>query len=110
MQLSANNSGESPAVIVVTTKPELSASKYGERGSELYSIQDTAAAVEHILLSATALGLGGCWVGAFDEEATSQTLELSPTERPVAIIPLGYPDYKPRARSLKSFTVVVVFD
>lgn len=92
---------QAPVVIVVVAEPELSGAKYGTRGRELYYIQDTAAAVENILLCATAQELSGCWVGAFDEEATSQTLDLPPAQRPVAIIPLGYPAETPRARKLK---------
>ena len=63
---------------------------------ELYCIQDTAAAIENILLAATAYGLGACWVGAFDEEATASVLELEQELRPVALIPIGYPDQEKR--------------
>lgn len=70
---------------------EQSAGRYGERGRELYALQDTAAATEHILLAAVALGLGGCWVGAFDEGRAAQVLSLPPRHRPVAILPIGRP-------------------
>jgi len=65
-------------------------SPYGYRGKELYCIQDSAAAVEHILLLAVDKGLGACWIGAFDENEVSKILELPPHIRPVAIIPIGY--------------------
>lgn len=81
---------EAPVVIVVCAEPGRSSSRYGMRGRELYCLQDTAAATEHILLAATALGLGCCWVGAFDEGAASRALNLSPHLRPVAIVPIGY--------------------
>ena len=41
---------------------------YGARGERLYTIQSCAAVVENMLLAANDLGLGACWVGAFDEE------------------------------------------
>ena len=82
---------DAPAVIAVCALPETSAKKYGERGRSLYCIQDTAAAVQNILLEATRLGLGSCWVGAFQESAAAQALGLPSGERPVALIPLGYP-------------------
>lgn len=66
-------------------------SPYGMRGRELYCIQDSAAAVEHILLLAVDHGLGACWVGAFDEVEVSKILSLPSYVRPVAIIPIGYP-------------------
>jgi len=82
---------QAPVVIVVCTDPGRSAERYGERGTNLYCIQDTAAAVEHILLAATALGLGCCWVGAFDHSAAAGALQLSATLHPVAMIPIGVP-------------------
>ncbi len=82
---------EAPVVIVVCADPERSAARYRERGRELYCLQDTAAAVEHILLAAVALGLGGCWVGAFDEGAAAAALNLPGHLRPVAMTPLGFP-------------------
>jgi nitroreductase len=82
---------QAPVVIVVCAEPDRSASRYRERGAELFCLQDTAAATEHILLAATALGLGSCWVGAFDEGEAARALSLPDNLRPVAIIPLGYP-------------------
>ncbi len=65
-------------------------SPYGYRGKELYCIQDTAAAIEHILLLAVDKGLGACWIGAFNEYEVSKILNLPSYIRPVAIIPIGY--------------------
>ncbi|MEW6227369.1 MAG: nitroreductase family protein [Bacillota bacterium] len=80
-----------PVVIVVAAEPRRSAARYGKRGSELYCLQDTAAAVENMLLTVVAYGLGACWVGAFDEQAASQALGLPGDLRPVAMVPIGYP-------------------
>ncbi len=63
---------------------------YGKRGEELYCIQDASAAVQNILLAAYALGLGTCWVGAFNEREVADVLSLPKHLRPVAIIPIGY--------------------
>ncbi len=82
---------QAPVVIVVCTDAQRSVERYGDRGRELYCIQDTAAAAEHILLAATSLGLGCCWVGAFDDSAVAGVLQLSATLHPVAIIPIGVP-------------------
>jgi len=82
---------QAPMVIVVCADPERSAARYGARGRDLYSLQDTAAAIENLLLAAVALGLGACWVGAFDERAAASALGLEPHLRPVALIPIGYP-------------------
>lgn len=88
-----------PAVVVVCAVPSDSARVYRTRGIELYCLQDTAAAIQNLLLAATAVGLGGCWVGAFDEVAVARALDLAPGWRPVAVVPVGYPAEQPRRRT-----------
>jgi len=82
---------DAPVDIIVCANLERASLKYGKRGELFYSIQDTAAAAEIILLTATALGLGSEWVRAFDEERVKDILLLPETVRPVGIIPIGYP-------------------
>lgn len=72
---------------------------YGNRGLDFYSIQDSAAAVEHILLLAVNYGLDTCWVGAFNDNEVANTLKLPTYIRPVAIIPIGYAKEKATSRS-----------
>ncbi|MCP3683477.1 MAG: nitroreductase family protein [bacterium] len=70
---------------------------YGVRGERLYSIQETAMAAENMLLTAHALGLGACFVGAFDETRISNMLSIPENVdvRPQGIIVMGYSDEKP---------------
>lgn len=82
---------QAPVVIVVCADLEASERGYGRRGTDLYALQDTAAATQNLLLAAWAEGLGTCWVGAFDEKETAEVLKLPSEIRPVAIIPVGYP-------------------
>ena len=100
---------DAPVVIVVCVDPGRSTWRYGDRGARLYCLQDTAAATEHILLAVTALGLGACWVGAFDEKAASQALGLPANLRPVAIVPIGYPIAHHHRASRRGLTEVVTF-
>jgi nitroreductase len=79
---------EAPVVIVVCANLGRT-SPYGTRGKELYSIQDSAASIQNMLLAVVDFGLASCWVGAFDESAVSKILELPSDVRPVAIIPIG---------------------
>jgi nitroreductase len=90
---------QAPVAIVVCADAEQSAQRYGQRGRELYCLQDTAAAVEHILLAAVALRLGGCWVGAFDERRAAAVLNVPERHRPVAILPIGQPADNPEANT-----------
>jgi nitroreductase len=80
-----------PVFIVVCALTNQNRSTYGRRGKALYCIQDTAAAIQNILLCAKSLGLGACWCGAFHEKSVRKILRLKKSTRPVAVIPVGYP-------------------
>jgi len=86
---------QAPVTIVVCTDLRIE-STYGERGTNLYAIMDCAASIQNMILTAHSLGLGSCWVGAFNETQVSSTMEIPPHLRPVAIIPLGYPAESPK--------------
>lgn len=92
---------QAPLVIVVCADAEQSAVRYGQRGRDLYCLQDTAVAAEHILLAAVALGLGGCWVGAFDESQAARVLNMPAQHRPVAILSIGKPARAPAAHTMR---------
>jgi nitroreductase len=81
---------DAPVVIVVCADLDVSSTKYGQRGRELYSVQDTAAATQNMFLAATALGIGACWVGGFEEKKGAEILKLPNHIRPLVIFPLGY--------------------
>ena len=85
---------QAPVVIIVCANAER-AKPYQKRGEELYSIQDATAAIQNMLLAVHAEGYGACWVGAFNESHVSKILELPPTVRPLAIIPIGRPAEEP---------------
>lgn len=86
---------EVPVVIVSCADLKRSASRYGDRGETLYAIQDTTIASQNICLTATEMGLGTVWVGAFAEEEVSRILELPENLHPIAILPIGYPAESP---------------
>jgi nitroreductase len=81
---------EAPVVIVIMADPARSNDRYGERGAQLYCLQDTAAAIQNMILASTALGIDNCWVGAFDEVAVQRLVEAPPRLRAVSILCLGY--------------------
>ena len=80
---------EAPLVFVICAEPDQSARRYGKRGHDMYVYQDTAAATQNLLLTATALGYGTCWVGAFDPRKVADVLKLPKDRVPVTIIPVG---------------------
>ncbi len=83
-----------PVIIVAVANIRRSSSRYGSRG-ELYAVQDATASVMNIMLAATNIGLGTCWIGAFDEDIVRDILNVPMGEKPVAIVPIGYPDEDP---------------
>ncbi|WP_188398056.1 nitroreductase family protein [Sporomusa sp. GT1] len=87
---------EAPTVIVIAADPARSNELYGERGAQLYCIQDTAAAAQNILLGAEGLGVAACWVGAFNETKVEEAIKAPPRLRAVAIICLGYSNEQPK--------------
>ncbi len=90
---------QAPVAVVVCAEPQRSARRYGTRGSDFYCLLDCAAATENLLLAATGLGLGACWVGAFSESGVRSALMLPSTLRPVAIVPIGWPRAEPEERT-----------
>jgi len=63
--------------------------------------QDPMTAVEHIVLTATSMGLGTCWVGGFDEEEVKRILKIPETLTVVALLSIGVADESLPARSRK---------
>jgi len=94
---------EAPVVIVVLADLEKISLKYGKRGELVYALEDTAAAIMLMLLSADALGLGADWIKSFDEDMVKVAVELPESMRPIAIIPVGYPREQGEERRLLDF-------
>lgn len=65
-------------------------------------------AVEHMILAAQALGLGTCWVRAFDAEAVARTLDLPESVAVVCLLPLGYPSESPKPRPRKQLEEILI--
>jgi nitroreductase len=55
---------------------------------------DTTIATQTMVLTATAEGLGTCWIGSFDEVSVKKLLEIPDHLRVVALLPIGYPKDK----------------
>lgn len=101
---------EAPVVIVVCANVAQSSWGYGSRGANLYCLQDTAAAIENMLLAATALGLATCWVGAFHEDEAAEVINTPREVRPVAIVPVGRGAEKPGAPRKRSLREIVHYE
>lgn len=78
-------------------------------GQSCYPI-DVAIALEHVALAAAALGLGTCWIGAFDEGAAKSLLGVPADVRIVDLMPLGYPADKPRPKRRLRLDEILMWD
>lgn len=99
-----------PMLIAVCSICEKQESFFGKRGSMLYSIQGVAAAIENMLLAATGLGLGSCWVGGFEEDRVKDILQVPSNVNLHALITLGYPDEIPQKKDIIPLDTCVYFD
>jgi len=56
-----------------------------------YAETDTSIVTDHMMLQATELGLGTCWVGWFDPEPIMEALGIPEKHTIMHILPVGYP-------------------
>ena len=70
---------------------------------------DSAIVMDHVILAATDLGIGTCWIGAFDPDAAKKYLELSSEMEPIAFTPIGYPADIPGVKRRKPVDELVRF-
>lgn len=71
---------------------------------------DLAIALDHITLAATSEGLGTCWIGAFSQEEVRKILNIPEKYQVIALMPLGFPDDKPREKVRKKISDLLCED
>lgn len=96
-----------PVSLIFCAAPSISGARYGERGKNLYAIQDATIACLIAWLTAVNEGLAAVWIGAFDEMGVNKILNLGEDLRPVAILPIGYPAESPPQSPRKSLRELI---
>jgi nitroreductase len=93
LRFAANYGGAPNIIVVLTTKSD-------DPGYQKAHLESASAAMENMILAATALSLGTCWMTGplHDEKALRQLLEIADNKEIVAITPLGYPAIVPKPR------------
>jgi nitroreductase len=74
-----------------------------------YGDIDAAIALDHMTLAAAELGLGTCWIGAFNPGEARKVLMLPPKIDPIAFTPLGYPGPRPALKRTRKSLDELVF-
>jgi nitroreductase len=97
---------EAPVVIVVCAADGARTMSSGLNGAAV----DSAIAVDHMTLAAAALGLGTCWIGAFDAPAVAEVIGAPAGVTVCHVLPLGYPTETPAPRPRKALDEIVRWD
>ncbi|KKN21694.1 hypothetical protein LCGC14_0922740 [marine sediment metagenome] len=68
---------------------------------------DVAIAMDHLILAATAEGLGTCWIAAFKPSVVKEVLNISDNVEPLILTPLGYPEVIPASTYRKPLNEII---
>jgi len=71
---------------------------------------DVAIVMDHVILQATTLGLGTCWIAAFNAQAAREILHLPDDVEPLIFTPLGYAADQPKEKERKSMEELVRYE
>jgi nitroreductase len=95
---------QAPLVIGICSVP---GEAWVRRDGRNYAEVDASIVMDHVILAATALGLGTCWVGAFDPDAARTLLDIPDDHEPIAFTPLGYPADTPEPKTRRPLADLV---
>jgi nitroreductase len=98
---------QAPLVIGACGVP---AAGWVRRDGKSYTDVDVSIAMDHLILAAANLGLGTCWIGAFNPGAAREVLGLPDGVEPIAFTPLGYPADDPKAKVRKPLSELVRYE
>ncbi|MGD2040786.1 MAG: nitroreductase family protein [Anaerolineae bacterium] len=98
---------DAPIVICICALPD---EGWVRMDGKAYVDVDAAIVMDHLVLAATDVGLGTCWIADFDPDAAREVLGLPEGVEPIAFTPLGYPADKPRTKKRKSLDDLVRYD
>lgn len=96
-----------PIVICVCAVPDKA---WTRRDGKNFAEIDATIVMDHIILAATSLGLGTCWIGAFDPAAAKEVLKLPEGVEPIVFTPLGYPADEPGVKKRKEISELVRYE
>jgi nitroreductase len=98
---------EAPIVICACTIPS---EAWTRRDGRKYVDVDTTIAMDHLILAATDLGLGTCWIAAFNSQAARKILKLPEGVEPLLFTPLGYPADEQGTKTRKKLDELVSYE
>ena len=99
---------EAPMVIAICTQ----SSKAWKRKYDARCLIDVDAAIaaDHMTLAAADIGLGTCWVGAFDPKVIRKVLGVPRAVEPLILLTLGHPNENGRPKMRLSLEKLVRYE
>lgn len=79
---------QAPMILCVCGLPSLA---WVRRDGRRYMDVDAAIVMDHMVLAAAEMGIGTCWIAAFDVENARKVLSIPEDVEPLIFTPLGYP-------------------
>lgn len=98
---------QAPLILCVCGIPSRA---WRRRDGASYLLADAAIVMDHMILEAANLGLGTCWIAAFDVQASRKILGIPDDVEPLFFTPLGYPADHPVDKERKQQRVLVRFE
>jgi len=71
---------------------------------------DVTIAFEHMVLEATELGIGTCWIAAFEPGKVKKLLDIPEEIEVASVITFGYPAETPPPRERKPLSEIVCYE
>jgi nitroreductase len=123
-RLAASGGNKQPWDFIVVTEPQMTqelkvAAQWMDKAAAIIAvvldpssrwwIEDGAAAVENMLIAATALGYGSCWLEGYTlplEKQFKALLSIPDTKRLLTLVPIGVPSRWP-TKEKKSLNQVI---
>jgi len=97
-------------IILVLCSDDKDLKKIYKKRAEFYAIQNAAVAARNILIAATDLNIGSCFISAFTELGIQKALKLPKSIKPQVLITLGYSDDKKQRTKKEPLQHILFFE
>jgi nitroreductase len=98
---------QAPIVICACGVPRYSWVRFDQRR---YLDVDVAIIMDHLILAAANIGLGTCWIAAFNAQAAREILHLPDEVEPLIFTPIGYPADQREPKERKPLAELVRYE
>lgn len=93
-----------PIIICACALPDMA---WKRNDGKSYVDVDVTIAMDHLILAASAEGLGTCWIAAFKPKVVKEVLNIPNNIEPLILTPLGYPESIPEPTYRKPLEEII---